>query len=432
MIVEINDLGINGEGITRTSDNKVCFVDFSLPNEVVDIDIYKDKSKFSCARVNSIIEKSPDRVAPKCKYFGLCGGCDLQHLKLIKQHEFKKNKVALALRKVASNDIICDTEFSSEFRYRNKMVFVASGKPIKLGMVKKNSHDFVETKECMLASGIINNVLSVSADYFSKSNFSGYDDISRIGDIKYIVIREFGGKVLVTVVATKKLNLHDYYDVLKSVVQNIGLSMVISDSDKEILSGKYIHLYGLEFLEINEFGIRYELNNLGFLQVNNEMKKKMYMQVLENIDNNDNVIDAYSGAGLLSAIVSKKAKHSLGIEINRSASASAKEMIRKNNISNCEFVCGDVAKFLEPSLNKFNEITLILDPTRSGCAQSVCDCILNNASKIKKIIYISCNPSTLGRDLERISDKFDVVKVIPYDLFPNTKHIENLVILKRK
>lgn len=432
MIVKINDLGINGEGIARTSDNKVCFVDFSLPNEVVDVDIYKDKSKFSCARVNSIIEQSPDRVAPKCKYFGVCGGCDLQHLNKLKQREFKKDKVALALRKVASKDIISNTEYSNEWGYRNKMVFVASGKPIKLGMVMKNSHDFVETKECLLASDIINKVLSVSSEYFYKSDFCGYDSISKTGDIKYIVIREFGDSVLVTVVSTKKINLKDYYITLNSAVKNVGLSMVISDSDKEILSGKYSHLYGSEFLEIEEFGINYKLNNLGFLQVNNDMKKKMYMQVLENIDDNDNVIDAYSGAGLLSAIISKKAKAVIGIEINKSASASAKELIKDNNISNCEFVCGDVAKCLEPSLKKFKDVTLVLDPTRSGCDKSVCDSILNNASKIKKIIYVSCNPSTLGRDLELLKDKFEVKRVIPYDLFPNTKHIETLVILKRK
>lgn len=431
MILEIKDLGINGEGVARTPDNKVCFVDFSLPDEVVEAEIYKEKSKFCYAKLGSIIKENPDRIIPKCKYFGLCGGCDLQHLKYEKQCEFKKNKVALALRNVTSIKIV-DTVFDEDFGYRNKMVFVASGKPIKLGMVMKNSHDFVETKECLLASDIINKVLSVSSEYFYKSDFCGYDSISKTGDIKYIVIREFADSVLVTVVSTKKLNLKDYYITLKSVVKNIGLSIIISDSDKEILSGKYSHLYGLEFLEIEEFGINYKINNLGFLQVNNKMKEKMYLQVLDDIDKVDNVIDAYSGAGLLSAIISKKAKAVIGIEINKSASASAKELIKDNNISNCEFVCGDVAKYLEPSLKKFKDVTLVLDPTRSGCDKSVCDSILNNASKIKKIIYISCNPSTLGRDLERIGEKFEVIKVIPYDLFPNTKHIETLVILKRK
>ncbi len=431
MILEIKDLGINGEGVARTPDNKVCFVDFSLPNEVVEAEIYEEKSKLCYAKPKKIITKSPDRIAPKCEYFGKCGGCDLQHLKYAKQCEFKKNKVASALRNV-TNVKIADTVFDEAFGYRNKMVFVASGKPIKLGMLKKGSHDFVEIKKCLLMGDILSRVFSLSAEYFGASEFEGYNPKDKTGDIKYVVIREFGGSVLVTIVATKNLNLKDYYLKLMTLTKNIGLSIVISDSDKEILSGKYFHLFGMEALEIDEFGINYKLNNLGFLQVNNKMKEKMYLRVLEEISETDNVIDAYSGAGLLSAIVSKKAKNVVGIEINKSASASASKLIKENYITNCKFICGDVAKHLGSVASEFNEIVVILDPTRSGCNRVVCDTLLANANKIKKIIYISCNPSTLGRDLDLLKHSFEVKTVIPYDLFPNTKHIETYVMLEKK
>lgn len=431
MIVEIKDLGTNGEGVARTPDNKVCFVDFSLPNEVVDVDICKEKNKFCYAKINNILTSSPDRVAPMCQYFGVCGGCDLQHLKYDKQCEFKKNKVISSLRKV-SDIKVADTEKSQEFFYRNKMVFVASGFPIRLGMIKKGSHDFVETKKCLLTSDTINNILSLSSDYFGNSEWSGYNPLTKTGDIKYIVIREFSNDVLVTIVATRKLNLKDYYLKLATASQNVGLSIIISDSDREILSGTYTHLYGIGSLTISEFGIKYKINNLGFLQVNNKLKEKMYLRVLEDIDESDNVIDAYSGAGLLSAIVSQKARNVVGIEINKSASASACELIKENGITNCSFICGDVAKHLGDVAHNFDEMSVVLDPTRSGCDRVVCDTLIANLSKIKKIIYISCNPSTLGRDLELLNKNFAVKTVIPFDLFPNTKHVETYVLLERK
>ena len=438
MEVLIKDLGVNGEGITRLQggemENKVCFVDFALPNEMVDIDITGSKSKFCKGKLNNIIEKSLDRVEPKCPYFTLCGGCDLQHLETSKQREFKKEKVASTLRKSIKNTgCMEDTKYSHEWGYRNKMVFAVraeNGKK-KIGMFERSSHKIVEVSKCILTSEKINAVYNKIKDYILASKYSAYDERTKKGDIKYIVIREYFDNILVTIVTTKSIDLKDLYDDLSSTY-NVGVSMVISNSDTEILSGKYKHLFGLEYLEISEYGIDYKLNNLGFLQVNNDMKKAMYDKVLSYIEKDSCVIDAYSGAGLLSAIIASKAKSVVGIEINASASASAKNLAKVNNLDNVKYICDDVEKSLSNVVSGLSNITIVLDPPRIGCSKGVCDTILANASSINKVIYISCNPATLGRDLELLSTAFNVVKVIPYDLFPQTKHIETLVVLEKK
>ena len=437
MEVIIKDLGINGEGVTRLqsgdNDNKVCFVDFSLPGETVDIEITSSKSKFCKGRLLKVIDGSVDRVEPKCPYFTKCGGCDLQHLDYKKQVEFKKEKVSTALRKCGSENFITNTKYLNEYEYRNKMVFAVreeNGRQ-KIGMFESKSHKVIEIGKCLLTTERINNVFSICRDYLKTSTFHGYNEKTKKGDIKYLVIREYLDSILVTIVTTKKFDFKPLFDILSSTYK-VGLSIVISNSDDEILSGKYIQQYGIDALEINEYGIDYRVNNLGFLQVNNGMKKLMYDRVLECIDSSAEVIDAYSGAGLLSAIVSKKAKTVTGIEINKSASMSAVDLANKNQINNIEFICDDVEKSLGGVLSKINNATIILDPPRSGCSRVVVNKIVDAVDRVCKIIYISCNPATLGRDVEILSSAFNLEVIEPYDLFPQTKHIETLVVMKRK
>ncbi|MBE5738213.1 MAG: 23S rRNA (uracil(1939)-C(5))-methyltransferase RlmD [Clostridiales bacterium] len=438
MEVIISRLGINGEGVTRLQggehDNKVCFVDFALPNEKVDIDIVQNKSKFCKGKLNKIISKSVDRTEARCPYFTRCGGCDIQHLEITKQREFKYKKVIDALRKVASEDKVKPTVFDEPFEYRNKMVFAVrqEGNEKKIGMFESLSHHIIDIERCLLTNDIINKVYAISKEYFLQSNNTAYNEKTKKGDIKYIVIREHNGSILVTIVSTKKVKLDEYYDVLCQEFGSVGLSNLISTQDTEILVGKYCQLYGLNELNIKEFGVEYGVNNLGFLQVNNAMKTKMYTRVLDEISTDANVIDAYSGAGLLSAIIAGKARAVVGIEINESASKSAENLAKKNNLQNIKFVCDDVAKSLPNVLENCSNTTLVLDPPRSGCSVSVSESIIENSDNIDKIIYISCNPATLARDLEYLCEKFDIVSVTPFDLFPQTKHIETLVVLERK
>jgi 23S rRNA (uracil1939-C5)-methyltransferase len=249
--------------------------------------------------------------------------------------------------------------------------------------------------------------------------------------LKHLVIRSINDKSLITIVSSKKLDLQDYCDYITEKLKNIGISQIIGDSDDEILSGKYTHLSGIDSIEIEEFGLKYTIDNRGFLQVNNEIKKEIYAQILEWIGSTDNVIDAYGGAGLLSGIISKKCKSVVGIEINKSASKSAQNMSKINGLHNTVFITDDVKNRISECLNQNIDSVLILDPARSGCEDVVLDKILES-NLPKKIIYLSCNVATLARDLIKLKDYYSVASSIGYNMFPNTKHIETLVCLQRR
>jgi 23S rRNA (uracil1939-C5)-methyltransferase len=297
-----------------------------------------------------------------------------------------------------------------------------------IGMFKEESHEVIEIDKCLIADDKINLVVSIFKSYI-KENFTGYDFKKCSGDIKYLVVRVSSDATLITLVVAKKVNLNGLYDILCKYLKNVGISLIISDNTEDILSGKYYHIDGIEYLEFNEFGLKYQVDNRGFLQVNDKIKHKLYSRVLENIDKDDIVIDGYSGAGLLSGIIAKKCKHVTGVEINHSACESARKLIAENNLNNIDYFEGDFKDYIDSCI--MSGSVLVLDPPRSGCDGIVLTSILN-AKNIFKIIYISCNPATLGRDLSVLKVEFDIKDITLFEMFPNTKHVETLVVLERR
>ena len=246
----------------------------------------------------------------------------------------------------------------------------------------------------------------------------------------------YGGKAIITFVVKKKINIEKYYANLQKLPILCGLSMVVGDNDKDRLSGKYIAVNGSNALEIDEFGIKYVVDNLGFMQVNNDVKIALYNEVVNLLDSNSIVVDGYCGAGLLTAIMSKKCKKVIGVDIVKSSINSAKDLMVKNGICNAEFYCGDFKNELPKILKNYNNICLVLDPPRQGCDKEILEKILEQNklkdTEIKKVIYISCNPATLARDLEILKQDYDITKLIPFDMFPQTRHIETLVCLHKR
>lgn len=441
MKVEAIRLGINGEGVAKGTEgelkDKVCFVPYLLPGEEADVKVITDKKSYCNCRIENLIKTSEDRVNPKCKYFTTCGGCDLQHLNKCIQLDFKRDKVKETLTKITNQK--CDVfpvVRLNDYYYRNKMSFpiVNINNKAKLGMFKLNTNDIVDIDKCLLCKDIINEAYAYSKKFIENSNFTGYDFRKKKGDLKYLVIRCYLNKLLITIVSTKKFNLKDYYNYLSQYFKELGLSIIISNSDDEIMSGNYIHLYGDNNLELEEFDINYKLDNRGFLQVNNEVKEHLYNLVLDEITENYTVIDAYSGAGLLTAIMARKCKKVYGIEINTSASKSAEELSKINNLTNITCINGDVKYYIGQVIDKVDNCTVVLDPARSGCDSKVLDYLISdkNLKKVSKIIYISCNPATLSRDLNKLFEYYKSTKIIPLDMFPQTKHIETFVVLEKK
>jgi len=432
MKIKIDKLGIDGEGVGRITSgenlNKVCFVDFLLPNEVADVEIYKTSSRFVRAKISKIEKMSTDRVEPKCPYFKVCGGCDLQHMNKHMQLDFKKNLVKETIQKIAKIDVeVSDVVRLNDYNYRNKMAFpiyLNDGK-IVVGMFKANSHKIVEIKECLIADKNINLILKNAQEFFEKVDTKEYKFL------RYMVIRAKDNNAIITFVVSRKIDLSKYYANLKKLPIKCGLSIIIGNDENNILSGKYFEIGGKNMLDFDEFGVNYCVDNLGFLQVNNTLKMHLYDEILNYVNQDEVLVDGYCGAGLLTAVLAKKCSKAIGVDIVKSSIASAKQLIQKNSISNVEFYLGDF-KLILPNLLKDNlKYTIVLDPPRQGCSMEVLNLILDNAVSINKIIYVSCNPATLARDLGLLKQSYRISKVIPMDMFPQTRHVETLVVLEK-
>lgn len=426
MKIEITDLGNNAEGIGRFCD-KVCFVPFSLPNEICEAEIIKQNKNFNFCKLKNIIKSSEDRIIPKCKYFYKCGGCNLQHYSYNKQLDFKTNLVQNCFNKnyKLSSTIVNKTISSNNYNYRNKMVFQVSliNNQTIIGMFENGSHNITEIDYCEISSLKINKALTKIKQYIKKYNINGYDNKIKKGYLKHILLRELDNKISLTFIVNENKNL--FINLNELNIEEIYLN--INKSDKEILSSNSKLIYGNKIV-YNQDNLKLEINPNSFMQVNNHIKTEIYNDVLSFVDKKI-VINAYSGAGLLSALLSKKSKFVYGIEINKNASLDADKMIKTNKIYNVKNICGDFLTVYPNVLKEINSsFTLVVDPPRSGVNVKILE-LINNTKNCADLVYISCNPSTLTRDLNLLSN-FKIIKIQPYDMFPQTNHVETLVYLK--
>ena len=425
----IDNLGMNFEGVARL-DNKVYFVPYALIGENVEAVIKEDKGKFAKGQLTKVNNSSSDRVVPLCPYFYDCGGCNVQHLNYGKQLEFKAKHIKETLNKVAGIDFDVNLTIGSQntYFYRNKGAFpITNG---EIGMFKENTHDLISISQCFLMNDNITKALKIIRKYLKINNLKGFDFNKYCGDTKFAVIRSVNNQTLVCLVATKVLpNLEDLYIDLLNEIGEVGLYLNINtQKNSTILGNTYKHVNGIKYISIKELGISYNVDIASFLQINNEIKLKLYEKVLSEVED-EIVIDAYAGAGLLSAIVSKKAKKVYSVEIVPNASRNAKSLVKSNNIINMEVINGDCSKVLPKLQKEINkEFTLILDPAHIGCDKNV----INVAKNANKIIYISCNPIALSKDLKELVKTHNINYIQPYDMFPQTKHVETLVSLIKK
>lgn len=406
--MKIIDLGMNGEGIAR-KNGKVFFVEGGLPGEDVEVKIVKESKNFSLAKIEKIVKSSEFRETPLCPYFEECGGCNLQHLRYDKQLEFKQKLVKNTIKKISGIDCDVDLTIPSEkiYNYRCKNVFpICNG---RIGMYKNDSKDFIDIDECKIADERINKILS-----FCKSNVDN--------EIKFLVVQN---GVVSLVVEEEKINIEKIEKVLRE--NNIPFNVNINPRTNErILSDRFIHITDNPVYK-NAFGIDYEVNAGSFEQINENIRDKIYKNVCDNVSEEDVVLDAYCGGGLMSSIVAQKCKECLGVEIYAPAIESAKDLAERNNINNLSFICGDCAKIISTLRDKFSVV--ILDPPRKGCGEKFIKELLRKPPS--KIIYVSCSPISLAKELKLLcEEKYKIDKVIPYDMFPQTKHVETFVILK--
>lgn len=387
IVVKIEKLDHFGRGIAKVN-NMPIFVENSLVDEEVEAIITKKKKNYMEGVVIDYIKKSPLRVKSNCPYYDKCGGCDLLHLSYIEQLKYKENKVKEIIKKFSGLECVNNIVGSKQFNYRNKITLqVKNG----IGYFQKKSNDIVNIDYCLLVDDKINLIIN------------GLKKID-VSDVKKIVIR-------VT-------NLESMVVFYGNINSNIDL-----DVDTIIINGKVIKGNGYIREEINDF--KFIISPTSFFQVNNVGMINIYNKVLEYVDGG-NVLDLYCGTGTIGIYVSKKANKVLGIELNKEAIKDALINKKLNSINNIDFISGDVGTVL--SQNKFKSDIVIVDPPRAGLDSKSIDNIIK--IKPKKIIYVSCDPVTLARDLNILKEKYDVIEITPFDMFGNTYHVECVCLLK--
>lgn len=386
--VTINDEDEIGNGITRI-DNFVVFVPYALKNEKVSIRITKINKRFATGKIEKIITKSDRRECVKCKSFNECGGCSFLHLSFFEE---KKKKIDF-INKLFNTDIK-KILTNNEYNYRNKATFhVKDG---KVGYYSESTNDLVEFDNCLLLDGRINEVYSI----LKNINLSG---------ISEVVVRT--SKSSVMVIFKGEIEEFDYEDLVNSI-----------KIDSIYLNNKLI--YGSAYI-IEELGsIKYSIYPNAFFQVNTENMKIMYDKVKEYAGSGDKLLDLYCGTGTIGIYLKDNFREVTGIEVNKEAILNANINRGLNNLTGINFICGDA------SIAKNNNYdVIVVDPPRSGLSKKVIDFL--NKSNAKSIVYVSCNPKTLKRDLDLL-DKYNMTKLECINMFNKTKHCEVITALERK
>lgn len=421
------DNDFKGDGIFIINDKKI-FVPGVLKDE--EVELVKNKHY----ELVKIIKPSPDRINLICPSFYYCGGCQYLHISYEKEIEIKTKYI----NKLFNRKDLVITKMDNYLHYRNKISYVIEHKgSLSTGFYKEGSHDFIKINKCHLHNEVLDEIAMYLKELLLKYKIKAYDKFSKTGLIKHILLK--GNKdmseVLVCLILANNVlpkrkeiirDLVNKYNNVKTVVENYNYR------DTSIVLGEDVKVtYGSGFIKDEILGYKFLIGSDTFYQINHEGVEKLYSKALELLKPNKNmtIIDAYSGVGTIGLIASSRVKEVISIELNKSSIFIAKENARINNVKNIKFINGDATNVLyNLSKNKLKVDALILDPPRSGSTKGFIKTI--SMLKIKQVVYISCEPQTLKRDLEEFKNLGYVVKeMTAVDMFPRTFNVEMVVSL---
>lgn len=399
-----------GLGVTKI-DNMVSFVENGLPGDEGEVEITELKKNYARGKMISFTTLSGERQEAPCPYFDECGGCDLQHQKYAYQLVFKEHKVKTALERIGGfKDVsINEIVFGEQFYYRNKITLKVKGD--KLGLYKHNTNDIIDIESCLISNKKINEAIGVMRLFIKQYNENTFDSI---------VIR-YSNKLMISVDGSDDLLETELVDFLPSKIENL---------QSLILNGKTI--FGDDYIEEKIDDLTFKLSPKSFYQVNNSVMKKLYNKTIEYVSSieNNTILDLYCGIGTITSLLSSHADKVIGIEVVDAAIVNAEENLLTNNIENVTFLKGKVGDAIK-SLMEVTIDTVVIDPPRIGVEKWTLDSIIKISPK--QIIYVSCNPVTLARDLKILcSAGYKLVEVTPFDMFPQTSHVECVVKIQKE
>ena len=443
-VVEIIDNGFEGEGIAKI-DGYTIFVPNAIKGEKVKILIVKVLSSHAFGKIIEVIEASKYRVESDCSTYKRCGGCNLRHIKYEKTLEMKQNAVQSLVNKTLNNKIKVSKVVGMEnpFYYRNKAQYPVgldkNGNPV-IGVFANRTHEIIQMQDCKIQHKESEKIAKYIFDLWNKKNLSIYSETTGKGLLRHIVIKiGFKTNEIMCILVINGKDIPNEAQIIEQVVNRFpNVKTIVKNINTKntnvILGKKNINIYGAGTISDKLGNLVFKISPLSFYQVNPVQTEKLYNIGVEaaKITNDDVVFDLYCGIGTISLFMAQYAKKVYGVEIVEQAVEMAKENAKINGIDNVDFLAGDVEHVLDDLINgkKIVPDVVMIDPPRKGLDKKSIQNLLSVAPK--RLVYISCNPATLVRDLASFEDKYEIKSITPVDMVPFTSSIESVAVLQLK
>ncbi len=443
-VVEIIDNGFEGEGIAKI-EGYTIFVPNAIKGEKVKILIVKVLSSHAFGKIIEVIEASKYRVESDCSTYKRCGGCNLRHIKYEKTLEMKQNAVQSLVNKTLNNKIKVSKVVGMEnpFYYRNKAQYPVgldkNGNPV-IGVFANRTHEIIQMQDCKIQHRESEKIAKYIFDLWNKKNLSIYNETTGKGLLRHIVIKiGFKTNEIMCILVVNGVDIPNEAQIIEQVVNRFpNVKTIVKNINTKntnvILGKKNINIYGDGTISDKLGNLVFKISPLSFYQVNPVQTEKLYSIGVEaaKITNDDVVFDLYCGIGTISLFMAQYAKKVYGVEIVEQAVEMAKENAKINGIDNVDFFAGDVEHVLDDLINRKKIIpdVVMIDPPRKGLDKKSIQNLLSVAPK--RLVYISCNPATLVRDLASFEDKYEIKSITPVDMFPFTSSIETVTVLRLK
>ena len=455
-VIEITDIGVNGEGIGKV-DGYTLFVKDAVIGDKAEVKVMKAKKNYGYARLMRVIEPSADRVEPRCAFARKCGGCQIQEMSYERQLAFKEQKVRGNLERLGGFDREMLDQvmepirgMDNPFGYRNKAQFPfgtdKEGNPVT-GFYAGRTHDIIANTDCALGVPVNQEILEIILDFMKAEGVPAYDEKTGKGLIRHVLIRYgFTTKEIMVCLVVNGRKIPGVEGLVKKLTAIDGMTSIsISPNTRQtnvIMGDTYEVLWGQGFITDYIGNVRYQISPLSFYQVNPVQTEKLYSQALEYADlkGGETVWDLYCGIGTISLFLAEKAGQVYGVEIVPQAIDDARKNAEINGITNAEFFVGKAEEVLpeyyedyarQHGGEKARADVIVVDPPRKGCDQALLETIVKMAPG--RVVYVSCDSATLARDLKYLcGEGYVLEKVRPVDMFPETVHVETVVGLQRK
>ena len=444
--LEIVDMTSDGSGVGK-ADSMVVFVPDTAVGDICDVRILKVKKNVCYGKIENIIEKSADRVDPVCPVSSRCGGCVYRHMSYEAELKVKHKKVFDAVTRIGKVDGSKVKEIIGAYdtqvdRYRNKAqipVGLSKNGEVELGFYSRHSHRIAPCDDCLLSPVIFTQITKDFKEFLQKYPYLIYNEEKHSGKIRHLYLRigEKTDEVMVCVVVNGKSfdhqdelfnSIKEKYKQVKSIVINVNKAKT-----NVILGYENITVYGKESITDELCGLKFELSPLAFYQVNRTQAQRLYEKAKEyaQLSGDEVLIDLYCGTGTIGLSMAKSCKELIGVEIIDKAIENAKVNAKNNGIENARFICGDAEKAaVELEKNGIKPDVIIVDPPRKGLTPDLINTIVQ--MNPQRVVYVSCDPATLGRDLKLFEEfEYSVKEITPFDLFPRTAHCESVCWLSR-